>query len=77
MSEEIKPKSKAKQYFIANPAGAIHKVSQAHANKLLRKVGYRSATSAEVKALQAKKGAQDSRNPIVEPFSAEATPVEL
>ena len=70
-------KKKVKRYFIVNPAGAIHEVKDDHARKLLARPGYRSATAAEVKKLNAAGGNQRWDDPICEPFTTEPAAVEL
>ena len=69
-------KIKVKRYFIVNPAGAIHEVTEKHAQERLKQVGYRSATAAEVKKLQAVKN-QRFDDLICEPFSNEPEAFEV
>lgn len=68
---------KQKRYFIVNPAGAIHEVSFDHAQELLRKPGYRSATSAEVEKLRQAGGNQRFDKPICTPFKATPVAIEI
>lgn len=59
MSEDSVVVSKAaskaapRQYFIVNPAGAVHECDRDHARMRLRQVGYRMATPGEIKAYKA------------------------
>lgn len=69
--------TKQKRYFIVNPAGTIHEVNPEHMRVLLAKVGYRKATAAEVKKLEAAKGNQRWDAPICEPFSTEPEAIEI
>lgn len=71
-----------KRFFIVNPAGAIHEVTEDHARELLAKVGYRNASAADVKKLNSqrgnlKPGEQRFDEPICEPFTATPEPVEV
>lgn len=66
-----------KRYFIVNPAGAIHEVDYDHAQERLKQPGYRSATKAEVKKLQAAGGNQRFDQPICEPFKATPVAIEI
>ncbi|MCL4867760.1 MAG: hypothetical protein KJ063_02230 [Anaerolineae bacterium] len=70
-------KNTVKRYFIVNPAGAIHEVTLDHAETLLRKVGFRSATQAEVNKLNAAKGEQRFDAPICTPFKAIPAAIEV
>lgn len=70
-------KKKETGYFIVNPAGAVHSVTKEVATGLLGRVGYRQATTAEVKELNKRKGNQTAKNPICEPFTTEPTEIEL
>ena len=60
---------RTKKYFIVNPAGAIHEVSEAHATTRLQQVGYRQPTKAELTAYK-KTRTQRFDNPIAKPFNA-------
>lgn len=71
-----------KRFFVVNPAGAVHEVTEEHARELLAKIGYRNATAVEVKKLNSqrgnlKPGEQRFDEPICEPFSATPEPVEV
>lgn len=70
-------KEKTKRYFIVNPAGAIHEVTKTHASSVLKMPGYRQATAAEVKQLQAANGNQRADAPICKPFTTEPEGIEL
>ena len=71
-----KPKEE-RDYYIVNPAGAIHGVDYAHAKQRLAQPGWRMATAAEVAKLQAAKGRQVWDKPICEPWSPEPQEIEL
>lgn len=68
---------KEKRYFIVNPKGCIHEVTKEHAQMRLAQVGYRMATAAEVKKLQAAGGNQQAGQPLAEPFSTEPVAIEV
>jgi hypothetical protein len=55
--------------FIVNPAGAIHDVSQSHAQWRLRSPGWRLATKAEVEALAQAGGNQSADKPLVKAWN--------
>lgn len=72
---------KAKEYWIVNPHGTLHQVNRGHAQELLKKVGYRMATPAEIKkAKTPNRKTADGKDRIVqtyrEPFGKPFTPVE-
>lgn len=52
-----------REYFIVNPAGAVHGVTREHAKERLRQIGYRMATPAEIAKYQ-EQDIQDYRYPI-------------
>lgn len=56
------------RFFIVNPAGAIHEVTEEHAQARLYLPGWRSATLDEVKELMARGGEQRFDEPICEPW---------
>lgn len=63
-------KEESKRYFIVNPAGAVHEVTREHAAELLKQVGYRKATPAEV-AAYSKTPIQRADKPIAKPFTSD------
>ncbi len=78
MARKATTATKVKDYWIVNPAGAIHKVNREHAAERLKKAGWRMATPTEIKAAQTpnktypggrKVATQDWDNPIAEPWS--------
>lgn len=76
MADEKQPelvkaaKEENKRYYIVNPAGAVHEVTREHAAELLKKVGYRKATAAEVTAYN-KAPIQRADKPIGKPFTSD------
>jgi hypothetical protein len=68
-SASAPPPKKGEWFQIVNPGGAVHTVSRALAKELLGKVGYRLATTAEVKQLADQKGHQESSAPIAARFT--------
>ena len=66
---------KEKTYYIVNPAGAVHAVDYEHAKWRLALPGWRSATAAEVAALNAAGGNQVHDRPIAPPWTPE--PAEM
>lgn len=66
-----KSKEPEKTYFIVNPHGCIHEVSYDLAKQVLRKIGYRKATQAEIEELKKHEGHQTFDDPIAEPFNPE------
>lgn len=71
-----KSKDKAdKIYYLVNPAGTIHTADYEHAKMRLAELGWRSATKAEIDALNKAGGNQVHNKPLVEPWTPE--PVDL
>lgn len=60
--------NKPKRFFIVNPAGAVHEVSEAHARWRLQSAGWRMASEAEVSKYLAAKVQRFDR-PIAEPWN--------
>ena len=60
----------AKTYYIVNPAGAVHSVTEAGARARLRQVGYRMATAEEI-AVYKETRVQRFDAPIARPWSPE------
>lgn len=52
------------RYFVVNPGGAVHEVTEAHRVTLLRRTGWRDATSQEVTELERRGGSQSADDPI-------------
>ncbi len=65
--------SRAKRYFIVNPAGAVHEVTRDLARERLRQVGYRMATAAEVAAYR-KAPPHRGLGPVAERWAPEPEP---
>ncbi len=57
-----------KYFYIVNPKGAIHIVSETHARARLTIVGWRLATAEERAAYEAANGNQRADRPLVAPF---------
>lgn len=57
-----------KFYYIVNPKGAIHDVSESHARARLKMPGWRLATKDEIADYQEAGGNQRFDRPIAEPF---------
>lgn len=74
MAEEQKkqpeqaPKAKRTQYFVVNPAGAVHEVTREHAEWRLSLAGWRMATEEEIERYR-KTPVQRSDRPIAKPHS--------
>ncbi len=68
-----KRKTTQARYYLANPAGAIHEVTYEHAKSRLRTVGWRMATSDEVKQYQSQR-TQTWNKPIAPPWNPEPEP---
>ena len=62
-------KATVKVYHIVNPGGAVHDVTKERARELLREVGWRLATPAEVAELKKRGGHQTADDPICKPFA--------
>lgn len=67
-TKQVKRVVEAPRFFIVNPAGAIHEVTEEHAQSRLFQPGWRSATLDEVKELMARGGEQRFDDPICEPW---------
>lgn len=65
------------RYFIVNPAGTVHEVTDDHARMRLQQVGWRQATKEEVQEYLNRNGNQRFDNPIAPPWTPEPTPIEL
>lgn len=66
-----KPSTQEAEYWLVNPAGAIHQVTKEIARARLRQPGYRLATKDEVAT---RKGVKEQRfdTPIAAPFNPDA-----
>ena len=62
--------TKPKEYWLVNPAGAVHQVTRAHARMRLKTVGWRLATIEEVKQAKSQR-LQTWKKPIATPWSPE------
>jgi hypothetical protein len=62
-------KGSVKVYYVVNPGGAVHDVTEARARELLKESGWRIATTAEIAELKKRKGHQVADDPIAEPFA--------
>jgi hypothetical protein len=67
-------RAKPKEYWLVNPAGAIHSVSREHAKERMKNAGWRIATPAEVEELKRRKGIQLFDDPICKPWSPDPEP---
>lgn len=67
---------KEKRFFIVNPKGAVHEVTEAIAKERLGAVGWRMATKEEIERYLAA-DVQRFDRPIGTPFNAEPEGVEL
>lgn len=65
--------TKKKDYYIVNPAGAVHGVDYQHARARLRQVGYRQATETEVEEYMERQ-VQRFDDPIAAPWNPEPEP---
>ncbi len=63
-----------KTYFIVNPSGAVHEVTRAHAEEVLKNPGFRPATNEEIQKLHDQKGDQIWDKPICKPWSPKNLP---
>ena len=70
MAEQRKRKADepTKEYYIVNPAGAVHSVTREHARTRLATVGWRMATADEI-AEYKQRPMQRSDDPIAAPWS--------
>lgn len=67
-------KAKPKEYFLVNPAGAIHSVTREHARERMKKAGWRIATNEEVAELKRRGNHQLFDDPICKPWSPDPEP---
>jgi hypothetical protein len=65
----VKQSKQPNVVFIVNPAGAIHDVSESHAQWRLHFPGWRRATKAEVEALTQAGGNQSADKPLVKAWN--------
>jgi hypothetical protein len=77
MAKQASKPKEERDYFIVNPAGAIHSVSYEHAKARLALPGWRMATAEEVAKLKARGGNQVHNKPICQPWSPEPQEIEL
>lgn len=61
---EIPTPEQSPRYYVVNPHGAVHEVTQAHLRDLVARVGYREATADEVAELARRGGEQMASDPI-------------
>lgn len=63
------------RFFVVNPAGAVHQVTKSHARELIKTVGWRLATNAEIEQYDGTK-IQRFNKPIAKPFAEQLAELE-
>lgn len=60
-----------KSFYLVNPSGTVHNLPETLARERLRLPGWRMATKEEITILFKRKGVQNTKSRIAEPWSPE------